>query len=170
MPSTVKTSTETTARDELPEPFTKDQRKEIDHLRGTGMISAVGEYTPSEFWELLDAYDALRARCEELRAENDQLRAHLELRANAQDPLTVQLRQRAEQAEAKLRECEKDAARYRVLIKLMRPGHYIQLRRYERTHEIDGETFALYDYSGKLLSFGATIDAAIDAARKQEER
>lgn len=29
--------------------------------QGKGMISALGEYTPSEFWELLDAYEAFVA-------------------------------------------------------------------------------------------------------------
>jgi hypothetical protein len=30
-------------------------------LQGRGMVSAVGEYTPDAFWELLDAYEDLRA-------------------------------------------------------------------------------------------------------------
>ena len=29
--------------------------------QGQGMTSAVGEYTPSEFWDLLDAYESVIA-------------------------------------------------------------------------------------------------------------
>lgn len=36
--------------------------------QGQGMISAVGEYTPAEFWELLDAYEAALAVLEEVGA------------------------------------------------------------------------------------------------------
>lgn len=37
----------------------KWKRDEWHSLRGQGMVSSVGEYTPSAFWELLDAYEAL---------------------------------------------------------------------------------------------------------------
>jgi hypothetical protein len=35
-------------------------------LKGEGMTSALGEYTPEEFWELLDAYEKLRLQFGEL--------------------------------------------------------------------------------------------------------
>jgi hypothetical protein len=38
---------------------TKAQRTEWRKLQGQGMTSAVGEYTPPEFWELLDDVDRL---------------------------------------------------------------------------------------------------------------
>ena len=38
---------------------TKEQRDEWRKLKGQGMTSAVGEYTPSEFWELLSDVDRL---------------------------------------------------------------------------------------------------------------
>jgi hypothetical protein len=59
-----------------------------------------------EFWRHND-FKVTPLYAERLEAENRELRAHIEKRANAQDPLTVQLRQRAEAAEvenAKLRE------------------------------------------------------------------
>ncbi len=33
---------------------------ELRSLRGQGMISAVGEYTPTEFWDALDEIERLR--------------------------------------------------------------------------------------------------------------
>lgn len=39
----------------------KHLREEWRAVRGDGMTSAVGEYTPREFWDLLDAYEALLA-------------------------------------------------------------------------------------------------------------
>ena len=32
-------------------------------LRGQGLTSAIGEYTPSEFWRVLDEFESLRNRC-----------------------------------------------------------------------------------------------------------
>lgn len=40
----------------------KAQIAEWRKHQGEGMISALGEYTPPEFWELLDAYEALISR------------------------------------------------------------------------------------------------------------
>lgn len=40
----------------------KALRDEWRSERGNGMTSAVGEYTPREFWDLLDAYEALLAQ------------------------------------------------------------------------------------------------------------
>ncbi len=58
---------------EVRSPFSTDERKEIDNQRGLGMTSAVGEYTPAEFWTLLDAYDTLRQQHIDLlaRAKKD---------------------------------------------------------------------------------------------------
>ena len=36
--------------------------------KGNGMTSAVGEYTPGEFWMLLDAYEAQLEECAFLQA------------------------------------------------------------------------------------------------------
>lgn len=38
---------------------------ELRKLRDTGMVSAVGEYTPPEFWDALDEIDRLRAQVPE---------------------------------------------------------------------------------------------------------
>lgn len=40
-------------------PIGADQIAEWRALQHAGMTSAVGEYTPAEFWTLLDAYEAL---------------------------------------------------------------------------------------------------------------
>ena len=42
---------------EIPKALRDKWRRE----KGNGMTSAVGEYTPSEFWRLLDSYEALLA-------------------------------------------------------------------------------------------------------------
>lgn len=39
--------------------ITKERIAEWRALRNEGITSAVGEYTPSEFWELLDAFEAI---------------------------------------------------------------------------------------------------------------
>jgi hypothetical protein len=46
-------------------------------LRGHGMASAIGEYTPAEFWELLDEYEALQYRLRKTEAQLDGLMAAL---------------------------------------------------------------------------------------------
>ncbi|MBU0808732.1 MAG: hypothetical protein KKD30_02285 [Gammaproteobacteria bacterium] len=51
-----------------------DQMAEWRALRGEGMVSAVGEYTPEEFWRALDAIDALAADNKRLQAECQMLR------------------------------------------------------------------------------------------------
>ena len=38
----------------------EQQIAELRALRDKGMVSAVGEYTPEEFWEALDAIERLR--------------------------------------------------------------------------------------------------------------
>lgn len=38
---------------------TKAMRDEWRSIKGSGMTSAVGEYTPAEFWDLLDDYERL---------------------------------------------------------------------------------------------------------------
>ena len=42
----------------------KNQIDELRALRGQGMVSAVGEYTPDELWEALDEIERLRAAME----------------------------------------------------------------------------------------------------------
>lgn len=46
---------------------TKEQRDEWRKLKGEGKESAIGEYTPEEFWELLDEIDSLEKERGELR-------------------------------------------------------------------------------------------------------
>ena len=48
--------------------FNKQEREEMRKLQNQGMISAVGEYTPEEFWKLLDDIDEL----EDIVASYDQ--------------------------------------------------------------------------------------------------
>lgn len=45
---------------------TKAQRNVWRKSKGHGMVSAIGEYTPEEFWVLLDAVDALEKENERL--------------------------------------------------------------------------------------------------------
>ena len=57
--------------------------------QGIGMTSALGDYTPPEFWELLDAYEAQEKRiaeldsgfwgrsCSRLQAKNNVMREHI---------------------------------------------------------------------------------------------
>jgi hypothetical protein len=51
-----------------------DQMAEWRALHGEGMVSAVGEYTPEEFWLALDTIDALAAANQQLQAECELLR------------------------------------------------------------------------------------------------
>ena len=51
-----------TAKPESVESITPEQIAEWRKERDKGMVSAVGEYTPDEFWLVLDAYEALVAR------------------------------------------------------------------------------------------------------------
>ncbi len=57
-----------------------EQRAEWRKAYGLGMVSSVGEYTPDEFWEVLDALDEAETKNAELVAENARLRTALELR------------------------------------------------------------------------------------------
>ena len=50
---------------------TKAQRYEWKLKRLNGMVSAVGEYTPAAFWELLDAVDYLEGEVSRLQDEVD---------------------------------------------------------------------------------------------------
>lgn len=45
--------------------ITPEQIAEWRALQGRGMCSAIGEYTPSEFWDLLSAYEGVvrRLKC-----------------------------------------------------------------------------------------------------------
>jgi len=57
----------TVAASEAPEPVerlctTQESRDEWCKQRGSGMTSAVGEYTPDEFWDLLDDVETLLLR------------------------------------------------------------------------------------------------------------
>jgi len=61
-----------------------------------------------DVWKLSYAANDAKSALADLRQENNQLRKHIELRANGQDPLTVSLR---EQLAAKLAEFESDSPR-----------------------------------------------------------
>jgi hypothetical protein len=50
--------------------MTAEQISELRALRGQGMTSAVGEYTPDELWEALDEIEALR---EEIDLDNKRI-------------------------------------------------------------------------------------------------
>lgn len=41
--------------------ITEKQISEWREMRNEGMVSAIGEYTPAEFWEVLDEIERLRA-------------------------------------------------------------------------------------------------------------
>lgn len=45
--------------------ITPEQIAEWRAEQGNGLTSAVGEYTPAEFWQLLDAYEALAKQAAE---------------------------------------------------------------------------------------------------------
>lgn len=47
---------------------TDEQITKLEKFRGEGMVSAVGEYTPSEFWDILDDLKAARADCADWKA------------------------------------------------------------------------------------------------------
>lgn len=49
---------------------TKQQIAEWRSLRGRGLVSAVGEYTPDEFWAALDEIDRLREEVLVLRTSS----------------------------------------------------------------------------------------------------
>lgn len=53
-----------TERRHMAATITAEERAEWRALQSSGMESAVGEYTPAAFWELLDAYEALLAATE----------------------------------------------------------------------------------------------------------
>lgn len=56
----------------------KKQRDEWRALaKGTMMVSAVGEYTPAEFTDLLDAVDELEIKLAAAKGENERLRGLL---------------------------------------------------------------------------------------------
>ena len=57
--------------------ITKTQITEWRTYEGVGYTSALGEYTPSEFWELLDSYESLAASFAELEAALEE--CHFEL-------------------------------------------------------------------------------------------
>lgn len=48
-------------------------------LRGKGMTSAIGEYTPAEFWELLDAYEAVKRERDDLKRRIDKALQFIEI-------------------------------------------------------------------------------------------
>jgi hypothetical protein len=50
------------------EEIPKSLRDKWHREKGNGMTSAVGEYTPGEFWMLLDAYEAQLEECAFLQA------------------------------------------------------------------------------------------------------
>ena len=56
---------------------TKEQRDEWRKLNGQGVTSAIGEYTPAEFWTLLDQIDALEAELDELEKDYNELHRDL---------------------------------------------------------------------------------------------
>ncbi len=66
--------------------ITKAVRAEWRKEQGLGMISALGEYTPSEFWEALDEIDRLEKALEEIR--DSTYKSALMLRAEAERALT----------------------------------------------------------------------------------
>lgn len=57
---------------------TKKQRMEWRREQGSGMQSAIGEYTPPEFWELLDAVDFLEDKIKQLLVLTTDLDKHPE--------------------------------------------------------------------------------------------
>ena len=52
--------------------ITREEIAEWDALRGEGMVSAVGEYTPEPFWRLLDAHKRTRGMLDAILAECEQ--------------------------------------------------------------------------------------------------
>jgi len=57
-----------TPRAVVTEEIPKSLRDKWHREKGNGMTSAVGEYTPGEFWMLLDAYEAQLEECAFLQA------------------------------------------------------------------------------------------------------
>jgi hypothetical protein len=53
--------------------ITEEQICEWKRWKGSGYTSALGEYTPNEFWILLDAYKELLEENKRLREENEYL-------------------------------------------------------------------------------------------------
>lgn len=49
--------------------ITKEQISEWRKLKNDGLTSAIGEYTPSEFWECLDEIERLNTKIESLETE-----------------------------------------------------------------------------------------------------
>ena len=58
--------------------ITEKQIKEWEKWKGSGYLSGLGEYTPEEFWILLDAYKELLTENKELRRENKYLNGVLD--------------------------------------------------------------------------------------------
>ncbi len=56
--------------------ITKDQLAEWRKYRGVGYTSAIGEYTPSEFWDALDEIDRLNALVNTLLLEKKRKDEH----------------------------------------------------------------------------------------------
>ena len=94
-------------------PITIDDIKEFRKLQGQGYTSAVGEYTPSAFWEALDEIERLHAKVIDLsnkaydyaytekinvlRAENEQLKQLNRANVEACDRWNDRLRSEIEQ-------------------------------------------------------------------------
>lgn len=60
--------------------ITKELIEEWRKERDNGMVSAVGEYTPPEFWAALDEIERLTAEIARLTEERDAFRASSEIR------------------------------------------------------------------------------------------
>ena len=123
-----------------------------------------------------DQYDGpeLARQVRMLREENERLRLHIDKRAAGVDPLTQQLRERAERAEAELADERKRHDENLVLWKQAdaeRNALRADAERYRVLRDAHSATkpFCVFSNVGKPLRY-EELDAATDAAMRGKEQ
>lgn len=145
-------------------------------IRPNGVIDYGPHYTPDAaakvFWEALgNSMPADRTRVGELQAEISRLTENQRL----QDSATAAVMERAEKAEAELAACREDANKWKQLKALMGGAHaaFLSVNEHRLSYEeapTEGPVYLQW-YPNTPVGFyivqAETIDAALDAARKE---